>query len=72
MAHIDIDFIEQTYVTGTHETIEDDSTMSFGEQENMDDACCYVNAATCPDCGAGMVRLGTCFTCPLCGWGSCG
>jgi len=32
----------------------------------------YVNAATCPDCGAGMVRLGSCFSCPLCGFGGCG
>lgn len=32
----------------------------------------YRNAATCPDCGAGMVRLGTCYSCPGCGWGSCG
>lgn len=31
----------------------------------------YSNAATCPDCGAGMVRLGTCFSCPSCGFGSC-
>jgi hypothetical protein len=30
------------------------------------------NAATCPDCGAGMVRLGVCCSCPLCGFGSCG
>jgi len=29
------------------------------------------NAATCPDCGAGMVRLGSCFSCPLCGFGGC-
>ncbi|MBN2226512.1 MAG: hypothetical protein JW763_04030 [candidate division Zixibacteria bacterium] len=26
----------------------------------------------CPDCGAALVRLGACFTCPLCGFGSCG
>lgn len=32
----------------------------------------YLNAATCPDCGAGMVRLGNCFSCPLCGFGGCG
>ncbi len=32
----------------------------------------YVNAATCPDCGAGMVRLGLCTTCLACGYGSCG
>ncbi len=25
----------------------------------------------CPDCGIRLVRLGHCFTCPLCGWGGC-
>ncbi len=32
----------------------------------------YHNAATCPDCGQGMVRQGTCFQCPVCGYSSCG
>ena len=32
----------------------------------------YLNSATCPDCGAGMVRIGMCFTCPSCGFGGCG
>ena len=32
----------------------------------------YLNAASCPDCGSGMVRLGSCFSCPICGWGGCG
>lgn len=31
----------------------------------------YYNAATCPDCGQGMVRLGRCFSCPVCGFSSC-
>ncbi len=35
------------------------------------DSCCYHDVATCPDCNAGMVRLGGCFSCPSCGWGSC-
>jgi len=26
----------------------------------------------CPDCGAVLIRLGTCFSCPLCGYGGCG
>lgn len=26
----------------------------------------------CPDCGANLVRLGYCMSCPLCGFGSCG
>ena len=37
-----------------------------------DEHCHYQNAATCPDCGSGMVRLGSCFSCPLCGFGACG
>jgi hypothetical protein len=28
--------------------------------------------ACCPDCGGGMVRLGSCFSCPSCGYQSCG
>jgi hypothetical protein len=33
--------------------------------------CAYQNAATCPDCGGGMIRLGVCFSCPGCGFESC-
>ena len=33
--------------------------------------CAYQNAASCPDCGGGMVRLGGCFSCPGCGFESC-
>jgi hypothetical protein len=32
----------------------------------------YLNSGTCPECSGGMVRLGTCFSCPVCGYGSCG
>lgn len=32
---------------------------------------CYYHAATCPDCGGSMVRLGGCFSCPACGFESC-
>ncbi len=28
--------------------------------------------ACCPDCGGGMVRLGSCFSCPSCGYQNCG
>jgi len=28
-------------------------------------------ATACPDCGVGLVRLGHCFTCPVCGYGGC-
>lgn len=36
------------------------------------DDCCYLNAGTCPDCTGAMVRLGSCFSCPSCGYQSCG
>ena len=26
----------------------------------------------CPDCGVTLIRLGSCFSCPACGFGSCG
>ena len=26
---------------------------------------------SCPDCQVRLVRLGTCFSCPLCGYGGC-
>ena len=28
-------------------------------------------AVSCPECGVTLVRYGTCFSCPLCGLGSC-
>ncbi len=28
--------------------------------------------AACPDCGVTLIRLGSCFSCPACGFGSCG
>lgn len=37
-----------------------------------DDDCAYHNVATCPDCGGGLLRLGTCCTCPSCGLEACG
>lgn len=33
--------------------------------------CTYQNAATCPDCSAGMIRQGRCCVCPSCGFESC-
>ncbi len=42
------------------------------EPSSSGESCQYLNAATCPDCGSGMVRLGSCFSCQACGWGSCG
>jgi hypothetical protein len=35
------------------------------------DECCYANVSTCPECGSGMVRLGSCFSCPSCGYQAC-
>jgi len=49
--------------------------MISGENKtgNACETCCqYINAATCPDCGAAMVRLGSCFSCQSCGYESCG
>jgi hypothetical protein len=31
----------------------------------------YLNAASCPDCAAGMIRQGRCCVCPTCGFESC-
>ncbi len=25
----------------------------------------------CPECGIAMIRLGSCFSCPVCGYGGC-
>ena len=36
------------------------------------DSCRFFNAGTCPDCGSGMVRLGSCLSCLACGYQSCG
>ena len=48
-----------------------EGTGVFTAEKNYHDDCRYVNAASCPDCGAGMVRQGFCFSCPVCGFGSC-
>lgn len=41
--------------------------LSFEESADY----CFHNAATCPECGGGMMRLGTCFVCGVCGSGGC-
>ncbi len=41
------------------------------ESGNAETGYCYLNAGTCPDCAAAMVRLGNCFACPSCGYESC-
>ncbi len=43
-----------------------------GKPTALESPYSYPNAGSCPDCGAGMVRLGSCLTCPLCGFGACG
>lgn len=45
---------------------------AFVEQTGNNEYYTYLNAATCPDCGGGMVRTGGCFTCMSCGFASCG
>lgn len=40
------------------------------ESDNSEDYA-YMNAATCPDCGGSMVRMGGCTTCQSCGFGTC-
>ena len=45
---------------------------AFGVDSMSTDGFYYLNAASCPDCGAGMVRQGLCFACPVCGFGGCG
>ncbi len=44
----------------------------YGEDKTGHACCCYLNVGTCPDCGGGMVRLGSCFSCPSCGYQNCG
>lgn len=41
------------------------------EDIDNNDYYAYINAATCPDCESGMVRVGSCLSCPSCGFGSC-
>jgi len=39
---------------------------------NQDSFVAAQNINSCPDCGVKLVRLGSCFSCPRCGYGSCG
>jgi len=59
----------ENLLTETAENYE--CTGVFAGENNYHDGCRYINAASCPDCGAGMVRQGFCFSCPVCGFGSC-
>lgn len=44
---------------------------AFVETNENNESYTYLNASTCPDCGGGMVKLGGCFSCHNCGYGSC-
>ena len=44
---------------------------AFVEDTGNNQDYTYLNAATCPDCGGGMVRLGSCFCCMSCGFATC-
>ncbi len=45
---------------------------AFVEDAGSNDYYAYLNAGTCPDCGASMLRLGGCYSCMSCGFASCG
>ena len=73
MRHPSGDFVPDQFVT-------DQQNASTAEWLNLLPAageistenCCYPNAATCPDCGSGMIRFGGCVACPACGLEGCG
>jgi hypothetical protein len=78
LVYTEANLLSPTVMDESHraaETVGICNTVNIGAEENAyrtGDACRYVNAATCPDCGEGMVRLGTCFCCQGCGYESCG
>lgn len=69
-------------MSDTHDCLWDSPSGEYAESPQLSPAAAqsaearpvysYPNAASCPDCGAGMIRLGTCLSCPLCGFGACG
>jgi hypothetical protein len=66
---------EMTDSTVTDSLAEKDVALTpetwWAASQGNDQEYCYYNAATCPDCSAGMIRLGGCFSCPSCGFESC-
>ena len=50
----------------------DHPTGAFAPVVSVGDYYTYLNAGTCPDCGASMFRQGRCFMCMSCGFTSCG
>ncbi len=42
------------------------------QYDNDSDECHYHNAATCPDCGQGMLQIGDQLACPGCGFANSG
>ena len=53
-------------------SVTDDTRTPYMGQFQADDDCQFLQAATCPDCGNGMVRQGGCCFCPDCGFQTCG
>ncbi|MCX6830387.1 MAG: hypothetical protein NT002_14065 [candidate division Zixibacteria bacterium] len=45
---------------------------SSAPSRHLQSAMSHRPAVHCPDCGTGLIRLGSCFSCPTCGFGSCG
>jgi hypothetical protein len=56
----------------TQETTPAEFRWYFAPSVGGDSEYHYHNVATCPDCGQGMIRLGSCLHCPLCGFSNCG
>ncbi len=50
---------------------EEVSPLSLSIPAETESDYCFQNAATCTECGGGMMRLGSCFVCATCGSGGC-
>ncbi len=62
--------VPQAYADAADWSSDYTSSLTYwGGHESEDYA--YHNAATCPDCGGGMIRQGRCCVCPSCGFESC-
>jgi len=50
------------------------STTENGQQSNQTTAPIEheYDDNNCPDCHIALIRLGSCFSCPICGFGGCG
>jgi hypothetical protein len=72
---------DQHYLTGDNRPLDNSLDGMPGLQEvytpylpavSQEEEITFRNAASCPDCAGYMVRQGTCFFCPQCGFQSCG